>query len=55
MKKMIFLNHLIFCITFYENETFGIVNIEAMMFKLFISTDEGGITDIVKNNETGFI
>jgi glycosyltransferase involved in cell wall biosynthesis len=40
--------------TFYE--TFGIVNIEAMMFKLpVISTDEGGIPDIVKNNETGFI
>jgi len=40
--------------TFYE--TFGIVNIEAMMFKLpVISTDEGGIPDIVKNNKTGFI
>lgn len=42
--------------TFYEYETFGIVNIEAMMFKLpVISTDEGGIPEIVKNNETGFI
>ena len=42
--------------TFYHNETFGIVNIEAMMFGLpVISTNEGGIPDIVKNGETGFI
>ena len=40
--------------TFYE--TFGLVNIEAMMFGLpVISTNEGGIPDIVKNGETGFI
>jgi glycosyltransferase involved in cell wall biosynthesis len=40
--------------TFYE--TFGLVNLEAMMFKLpVISTNEGGIPDIVKNDETGFI
>lgn len=40
--------------TYYE--TFGLVNIEAMMFALpVISTNEGGIPDVVKNNETGFI
>ena len=37
-------------------ETFGLVNIEAMMFGLpVITTDEGAIPDIVKHNETGFI
>ncbi|MDA9017987.1 glycosyltransferase family 4 protein [bacterium] len=42
--------------TFYHNETFGIVNIEAMMFGLpVISTSEGGIPDIVLDGETGFI
>jgi glycosyltransferase involved in cell wall biosynthesis len=42
--------------TFYHNETFGIVNIEAMMFGLpVISTSEGGIPDIVKDGETGFV
>lgn len=40
--------------TFYE--TFGLVNLEAMMFELpIISTNEGAIPDIVKHNETGFI
>jgi len=40
--------------TFYE--TFGLVNLEAMMFGLpVISTNEGGIPDIVTDNETGFI
>lgn len=38
------------------NETFGLVNLEAMMFELpVISTNEGGIPDVVKHNETGFI
>ena len=42
--------------TYYHNETFGLVNLEAMMFELpVISTNEGGISDIVKHNETGFI
>ena len=42
--------------TFYHNETFGIVNIEAMMFGIpVISTSEGGIPDIVKDRETGFV
>ena len=40
--------------TYYE--TFGLVNLEAMMFDLpVISTNEGGIADIVKHNKTGFI
>lgn len=42
--------------TFYENECFPLVLLEAMMFKLpVISTDEGGISDIIKNGHTGFI
>ena len=37
-------------------ETFGLVNIEAMMFGLpVISTNEGAIPEIVNNGETGFI
>jgi glycosyltransferase involved in cell wall biosynthesis len=40
--------------TFYE--TFGLVNIEAMLNRLpVISTNEGGIPDVVKDGETGFI
>ena len=42
--------------TFYHNETFGLVNIEAMMFKLpVISTNEGAIAEIIDDNETGFL
>jgi glycosyltransferase involved in cell wall biosynthesis len=42
--------------TFYPNECFPLVLLEAMQFNLpIISTNEGGIADIVKNNETGFI
>lgn len=42
--------------TFYPNETFGLVNLEAMEHKLpVISTNEGGIPDVVKNNENGII
>lgn len=42
--------------TFYFYETFGLVNIEAMMFGLpVISTSEGGIPDVVQDGETGFI
>lgn len=40
--------------TYYE--TFGLVNLEAMMFKLpVISTFEGGIPDVVINGETGLL
>jgi glycosyltransferase involved in cell wall biosynthesis len=56
-KKNIFLKSDIFVFpTYYHNETFGLVNLEAMMHGLpVISTDEGGIPDVVINNKTGFI
>ena len=42
--------------TFYPNECFPLVLLEAMQFNLpIISTNEGGIADIVKNNKTGLI
>ncbi|MFC2113489.1 glycosyltransferase family 4 protein [Bacteroidota bacterium] len=42
--------------TFWPNETFGIVNIEAMEAGLpIITTNEGGIADIVQNGINGFI
>lgn len=42
--------------TFFPNETFGLVNLEAMEHKLpVISTDEGGIRDVVKDGENGLI
>ena len=41
--------------TFYSNETFGLVNLEAMEYSLpVISTNEGGIPDVVINGETGY-
>lgn len=42
--------------TFYHNETFGLVNLEAMEHKLpIVTTDEGGISDVVKDGENGLI
>lgn len=42
--------------TFYHNESFPLVNLEAMQYKLpIVSTDEGGIRDIVEDGVTGFI
>ncbi|WP_298881806.1 glycosyltransferase family 4 protein [uncultured Polaribacter sp.] len=56
-KKEIFLNSDVFVFpTFYHNETFGLVNVEAMMYSLpVISTDEGGISDIIEDGKTGYI
>ncbi|MEZ7505857.1 glycosyltransferase family 4 protein [Flavobacterium sp. Arc2] len=42
--------------TYYHNETFGLVNLEAMQFSLpIISTYEGGIPDVVVEGVTGFL
>lgn len=42
--------------TYYMNETFGLVNLEAMQYSLpVISTFEGGIPDIIIDNVTGFL
>ena len=42
--------------TYYKNEAFPLVNLEAMQFSLpIISTDEGGISEMVENKETGFL
>lgn len=42
--------------TFYHNETFGLVLLEAMQNKLsIVTTNEGGIPDVVKHNINGFI
>ena len=56
-KKPYFENADIFAFpTFYHNETFGLVNLEAMEYKLpVVSTNEGGIPDVVINGENGLI
>lgn len=42
--------------TFYDKETFGLVNLEAMSYALpVISTDEGGIPDVVRHGVNGLI
>lgn len=42
--------------TYYGNETLGLVNLEAMEHKLpVVTTNEGGITDVVRNGENGLI
>ena len=42
--------------TKYKNETFGIVNIEAMQFSIpVITTNEGAILEIIDNGITGYI
>src|SRR3569833_401327 len=38
------------------NETFGLVNLEAMQFSLpVVSTTEGGISEVVNDGDTGFL
>ena len=56
-KHLIFENADVFAFpTFYHNEAFPLVNIEAMEFKLpIVSTNEGGIPDMVVNGENGLI
>ena len=42
--------------TYYNNECFPLVLLEAMQYgTACISTDEGGISDIIDDNETGYI
>lgn len=42
--------------TFYHNECFPLVLLEAMQFELpLVSTNEGGIAEIISDGETGFI
>ena len=42
--------------TFYNNECFPLVLLEAMQFRLpVISTNEGAIAEIIDDNETGFL
>lgn len=42
--------------TFYENECFPLVLLEAMQFSLpLVSTDEGGIPSIIDNGENGYL
>jgi glycosyltransferase involved in cell wall biosynthesis len=56
-KTAEFLNADIFCFpTYYKNEAFPLVLIEAMQFSLpVISTFEGGIPDLVIDGETGLL
>lgn len=42
--------------SYYHNETFGLVNLEAMQYNLpIVSTFEGGIPDVVEDGVTGFL
>lgn len=56
-KSEIFLKADIFAFpTYYHNETFGLVLLEAMQFSLpVVSTYEGGIPDVVEAGKTGFL
>ncbi len=56
-KKIFFENADIFVFpTFYSNETFGLVNVEAMEYKLpIITTNIGGIPDVVIDGFNGLV
>jgi len=56
-KKQYFENADVFAFpSFYHNEAFPLVNLEAMEYKLpVISTNEGGIPDMVVDGENGLI
>ncbi|QWX84359.1 glycosyltransferase family 4 protein [Cellulophaga sp. HaHaR_3_176] len=54
-KELIFSQNNIFVFPSF-NETFGLVNLEAMQFSLpVISTFEGGIPDVVEDGVTGYL
>lgn len=56
-KNHFFKNANIFAFpTFYNNECFPLVLLEAMQYKLpIVTSDEGGIPDIVQNGVNGFV
>jgi glycosyltransferase involved in cell wall biosynthesis len=56
-KEYVYKNADIFVFpTYYHNETFGLVNLEAMQNCLpVITTNEGAISEVVDNGVTGFI
>ena len=55
-EKVFFQSDIFVFPTYYDYETFGLVNLEAMKFALpVISTFEGGIPDIVDDGVTGFL
>ena len=56
-KELAFFESDIFAFpTFYHNETFGLVNLEAMQHSIpIVSTLEGGIPDVVLDRITGYL